>query len=32
MTKWTGVFPAVTTKMTQDGQVDLKATQAASTG
>jgi 4-hydroxy-tetrahydrodipicolinate synthase len=29
MTKWTGVFPAVTTKMTQDGQVDLKATQAS---
>jgi 4-hydroxy-tetrahydrodipicolinate synthase len=29
MTKWTGVFPAVTTKMTQDGQVDLKTTQAS---
>jgi 4-hydroxy-tetrahydrodipicolinate synthase len=27
MTKWAGVFPAVTTKMTQDGQVDLKTTQ-----
>src|SRR5438309_11287967 len=25
--KWTGVFPAVTTKMTQDGNVDLTATQ-----
>jgi 4-hydroxy-tetrahydrodipicolinate synthase len=24
---WRGVFPAVTTKMTEDGQVDLKATQ-----
>lgn len=24
---WRGVFPAVTTKMTQDGQVDLDATQ-----
>lgn len=26
MTSWKGVFPAVTTKMTQDGQVDLPAT------
>ncbi|WP_142115929.1 dihydrodipicolinate synthase family protein [Bosea sp. AK1] len=29
MTKWTGVFPAVTTKMTQDGNVDLPATQSS---
>ncbi len=29
MTEWKGVFPAVTTKMTQEGQVDLKATQAS---
>jgi 4-hydroxy-tetrahydrodipicolinate synthase len=29
MTKWTGVFPAVTTKMTKDGQVDLKQTQSS---
>jgi len=29
MTDWKGVFPAVTTKMTQDGQIDLKATQAS---
>src|SRR5258708_38516380 len=27
MKKWTGVFPAVTTKMTRDGTIDLKATQ-----
>jgi 4-hydroxy-tetrahydrodipicolinate synthase len=27
--KWTGVFPAVTTKMTQDGNVDLPATQSS---
>jgi 4-hydroxy-tetrahydrodipicolinate synthase len=27
MTKWTGVFPAVTTKLTREGEVDLKATQ-----
>lgn len=27
MTSWHGVFPAVTTKMTQGGQVDLEATQ-----
>lgn len=26
MSTWTGVFPAVTTKLTQDGQVDLAAT------
>ncbi|MER8779280.1 dihydrodipicolinate synthase family protein [Mesorhizobium sp. M0977] len=26
MTKWAGVFPAVTTKLTQDGMVDLQAT------
>lgn len=26
MTKWTGVFPAVTTKLTKDGQVDIQAT------
>jgi 4-hydroxy-tetrahydrodipicolinate synthase len=29
MTKWTGVFPAVTTKMTKDGEVDLVATQSS---
>lgn len=29
MTKWTGVFPAVTTKMAEDGQVDLEATQSS---
>jgi 4-hydroxy-tetrahydrodipicolinate synthase len=29
MTVWKGVFPAVTTKMTQDAKVDLKATQAS---
>jgi 4-hydroxy-tetrahydrodipicolinate synthase len=29
MTKWTGVFPAVTTKMTKDGGVDLAATQSS---
>ncbi len=27
MTIWTGVFPAVTTKMTQHGEIDLTATQ-----
>lgn len=27
MTHWKGVFPAVTTKLTRDGQVDQKATQ-----
>ncbi|WP_026617592.1 dihydrodipicolinate synthase family protein [Ensifer aridi] len=26
MTKWTGVFPAVTTKLTQNGNVDIQAT------
>ncbi|RVJ68922.1 dihydrodipicolinate synthase family protein [Sinorhizobium medicae] len=26
MTKWTGVFPAVTTKLTKDGQIDTQAT------
>ena len=29
MTKWTGVFPAVTTKMTKEGNVDLAATQSS---
>jgi 4-hydroxy-tetrahydrodipicolinate synthase len=29
MTHWTGVFPAVTTKLTKDGQVDLAATAAS---
>jgi 4-hydroxy-tetrahydrodipicolinate synthase len=29
MTIWKGVFPAVTTKMTSEGLVDLKATQAS---
>jgi 4-hydroxy-tetrahydrodipicolinate synthase len=29
MSVWKGVFPAVTTKMTRDGAVDLKATQAS---
>lgn len=29
MHKWTGVFPAVTTKMTQDGNLDLAATQSS---
>ena len=29
MKKWTGVFPAVTTKLHQDGAVDLDATQAS---
>jgi 4-hydroxy-tetrahydrodipicolinate synthase len=28
MTKWSGVFPAVTTKLKEDGSVDLEATQA----
>ena len=28
MTKWRGVFPAVTTKLRQDGSIDLKATQS----
>lgn len=26
MTKWTGVFPAVTTKLTKEGKVDLRST------
>ena len=29
MTDWKGVFPAVTTKMTRNGGIDLKATQAS---
>lgn len=29
MTLWTGVFPAVTTKLTEDGQVDIAATAAS---
>jgi 4-hydroxy-tetrahydrodipicolinate synthase len=29
MTEWTGVFPAVTTKMTKDGEIDLRATQSS---
>jgi 4-hydroxy-tetrahydrodipicolinate synthase len=29
MTRWTGVFPAVTTKLRRDGAVDLDATQAS---
>jgi len=29
MKRWTGVFPAATTKMRQDGSVDLPATQAS---
>jgi len=29
MTNWKGVFPAVTTKLTRDGQVDLDATAAS---
>jgi dihydrodipicolinate synthase/N-acetylneuraminate lyase len=29
MTKWTGVFPAVTTKLTQDGKVVLEQTKAS---
>ncbi|MBS7706287.1 dihydrodipicolinate synthase family protein [Chelatococcus asaccharovorans] len=28
MVKWSGVFPALTTKLSRDGQIDLKATQA----
>nr|WP_298687779.1 dihydrodipicolinate synthase family protein [uncultured Dongia sp.] len=27
MTQWTGVFPAVTTKLDQDGSINIKATQ-----
>ena len=29
MTKWTGVFPAVTTKLAQDGKVDIEQTKAS---
>lgn len=29
MKRWTGVFPAATTKMRQDGSIDLPATQAS---
>jgi 4-hydroxy-tetrahydrodipicolinate synthase len=29
MARWTGVFPAVTTKLHEDGTVDLRATQAS---
>lgn len=29
MTKWTGVFPAVTTKLTRDGKVDIEQTKAS---
>ncbi len=29
MTKWSGVFPAVTTKLKADGSIDLAATQAS---
>ena len=29
MTVWKGVFPAVTTKMNQDGNIDLAATQSS---
>lgn len=29
MNRWTGVFPAVTTKLRQDGTVDVSATQAS---
>ncbi|MHB2170021.1 dihydrodipicolinate synthase family protein [Alsobacter sp. R-9] len=29
MARWTGVFPAVTTKMTRDGEIDVGATQAS---
>jgi 4-hydroxy-tetrahydrodipicolinate synthase len=29
MVNWNGVFPAVTTKLTQEGQVDLAATQSS---
>lgn len=29
MTRWAGVFPAVTTKMSQDGGIDLAATQTS---
>ncbi|TIM34159.1 MAG: dihydrodipicolinate synthase family protein, partial [Mesorhizobium sp.] len=29
MTHWQGVFPAVTTKLDQDGSINLEATQAS---
>jgi 4-hydroxy-tetrahydrodipicolinate synthase len=29
MTRWQGVFPAVTTKLNQDGSIDIEATQAS---
>ena len=29
MTKWTGVFPAVTTKLTQEGNIDIEATKSS---
>lgn len=29
MPKWTGVFPAVTTKLTKDGEVDIEATKSS---
>ncbi len=29
MVGWTGVFPAVTTKLREDGSIDLGATQAS---
>ncbi|MDO7894908.1 dihydrodipicolinate synthase family protein, partial [Pseudomonas aeruginosa] len=29
MAIWKGVFPAVTTKLTQDGKVDLEATKSS---
>lgn len=29
MAKWTGVFPAVTTKLTKEGKVDIEATKAS---
>lgn len=29
MTKWTGVFPAVTTKLTKDGEVDIAQTKVS---
>ncbi|MBO6636719.1 MAG: dihydrodipicolinate synthase family protein [Roseitalea sp.] len=29
MTKWTGVFPAVTTKLSENGEIDVEATQSS---
>jgi 4-hydroxy-tetrahydrodipicolinate synthase len=29
MSQWKGVFPAVTTKMTQDGKIDAAAMQSS---